>query len=135
MKLYKMPVLYLSILSVAAFVLSFMYNTSSAPLELFFTAETSLFIFTLAIIGMSFMFFGYGTPIMAFFAGLYAALQPDQLVALFATVITMVVGYSSIRMGVSLLHDLQGKKNFRETWKKTSFLLAIVIVFSLIWGI
>jgi len=137
MKLFKVPVVYLTIFSIVIFVISFMYNLSAeVPFELIFTSTTPLLIFTLAIIGIAFLFFGYGTPFMALFAGLYTGLiySVNFWQAISTIIISFLVGYASIRMGTVLLHDLQGKENFKTVWNNLSFFIAIAIVFSIIFG-
>jgi hypothetical protein len=134
MKIFKVPIVHLFLLSVAAFVLAFLYNLGAEDkLSFIFTTETSLLLFTLAIIGMSFMFFGYGTPIAMAFAGLYSGLifTVDPLLWIASVAISVFVGYMSIRLGVALLHDLQGKETFRESWKPLSILVSVIIIFAL----
>ncbi len=96
-----------------------------------FSTGTPILLVALLIFTVGFLFFGYLTPVIMFIAGDYTRVlvletgglgQAEPIILIISS---LVVGYSGIMLGDSLLRDMSGKGNFFDSLKISMIILAI----------
>lgn len=116
--LLKMRPLSLLAFSLALFGLGVVIKDySGLSGSLVFPQGTLMILIALSVFTVGFLFFGYLTPLMMFFAGVHlktvsmeaGLTAPKPLLLAFSVI---MVGYSSIMLGDALLKDMVGRGNF-----------------------
>jgi len=103
-----------------------------------FSMGTSILLIAILIFTVGFLFFGYLTPVIMFAAGDYTRVLVLETGAighaapLTLIVSSIIVGYSGIMLGDSLLRDMSGKGNFFDSLKISMVLLAIGLVIAVL---
>lgn len=130
--------LFLFIISVVSFLLGLLvtYTLGEGSL-IVFPKGTPLLIISLVVFTVSFLFFGYLSPMIMFLTGTYAGYL--YLVAgsaltepIILSSASLLICYSSIRLGDSLLKDMAGRSNFLTVLKVSLALLATGIALSFV---
>lgn len=117
-----------TIVSFALGALSMVYFND--PSLLVFPKGTLGILIALVVFAVGFMFFGYLTPLPMFFVGtqtgeLIINSSSIPLEALTLSLSALIVSYSGITLGNSLLKDMAGKGNFLKVVEASLILLIV----------
>ena len=101
-----------------------------------FDQGLQLILVTLIIFGFSFLFFGYGTPVIMFFAGTFFGtmydlngLTTEVGLGVFAA---LLAGFAAIRLGFLLLQDLAEKGNFKKEFSIDAMILVLALLAAIV---
>lgn len=90
----------------------------------------------ITIFAFGFMFFGYSSPLIAFFAGVHFEQMYPIETAIIPLIISIIVTsmalFASINLGTTLLQDMVEKGNFRKSLGISLIVLAIIVIISIV---
>jgi hypothetical protein len=101
-----------------------------------FPLEATVFAITVTAFSFSLLFFGFSSPIVMFFVGAFVshlfktAAAPHMTIGILA-IASLVAAMAAVRLGDSLLDDMRGKGNFKESLKVTLPMMGLSLVLSL----
>ncbi len=104
---------------------------------LIFPLGTGKLILTVIVFAFGFMFFGYPSPLIMFFAGAHLGWLSKlagkfESSILVVTLCCLLASYASIKLGNSLLEDLAEKGNFKRALWISALFLVIALVLAMV---
>lgn len=130
--------LFLFIIAVVSFLLGLLFTyTIGESSWIVFPEGTPIIVVSIIVFTAGFLFFGYLSPLIMFLTGSYAGhlylfVGSSLTEPVVISAASLLICYSSIRLGDSLLKDMAGRSNFRMVLRVSLALLVTGIVLSLI---
>jgi len=125
--------------NVAAFVSGFIgaFIFGIPAWAIIFPVSISSLLLSAIVFSLSFLFFGFTTPLILFLTGVFLGwlLKMTGVLSafiIFSSLSVLFMGFASVKMGLALLSDLTEKGNFRESLKISSILILPAILISFI---
>lgn len=109
------------------------YMIENASDLIIFPLGASVFLIVLAVFSFSFLFFGFPSPLIMLFLGIYTgwvfkSIPGSGLMAGVLLVSSVLSSYSSISLGNAILDDMRGIGNFKKALKISLIILLVALV-------
>lgn len=128
---------WISLITLVAFTvgLGAGYLMDDASSIVVFPIDSTVFSIAVASFAFSLLFFGFSSPIVMFFIGAFvsSAFKMQSLPMLdigLLTLASVFAAMAAIRLGDSLLEDMRGTGNFKDSMKITLILMALSLILS-----
>ncbi len=104
---------------------------------LVFPANSTTLLITIIMFSFGLLFFGYGSPIVSFFAGIfygwiYKVTGIPSSFVIFGMLSAVIILIATVKMGLSLFEDLTEKGNFRESLKVSFISIASALIICIV---
>ncbi len=102
-----------------------------------FPLSISSLVLTVVVFSLSFLFFGFLSPLVLFLTGvflgwLFKASGVLSAFIIFSSLSVLFMSFASVKMGLALLSDLAEKGNFRESLKISSVFITAALLISFV---
>ena len=128
----KELLIYLASLGTLAIGLGMTYSQELPEYLMIFPAEVQILVLAIVTFAFGFMFFGYPSPAIMFFAGVHLggtakAAGAFGAYSILGALSCALIAFSSVKLGTALLEDLAEKGNFKKSLRISLIFLAIAL--------